>query len=163
MGGRVAQWVAIDQPHRVRALVLAATTGGRRQDSEQNNTAMAALLSGDFELMIPLLFDPEWANQHPDVTRTFVDSQASAWVKSRHFKASREHDAWDDLASIKAPTLILHGTDDALTPLWNGTLLHQHIRRSTLVRVPGARHGLHLDHPETANWIRQFISAKSTR
>ena len=30
MGGRVAQWVAIDHPHRVRALVLAATSGGKR-------------------------------------------------------------------------------------------------------------------------------------
>jgi len=161
MGGRVAQWVAIDQPHRVRALVLAATSGGRRQDSEQNDTAMAALLSGDLDLMVPLFFDPEWSNQHRDETLTFFDSQASAWAKSRHFKASREHDAWDQLPSIQAPTLILHGTDDTLTPPWNGTLLHQHIRRSTLVRVPGARHGLHLDHPETATWIRQFISAKA--
>lgn len=73
--------------------------------------------------MIPLFFGPEWAHQHPDETRTFFDSQASAWAKSRHFEASRAHDAWDQLGS--------------------------------------ARHGLHLDHPETAEWIRQFISAKA--
>jgi pimeloyl-ACP methyl ester carboxylesterase len=161
MGGRVAQWIAIDHPHLVRTLVLAATSGGRRPQAERNDAATAALLSGDINRMIPLFFDPEWANQHPDETRTFFDSRASAWAKSRHFRASRDHDAWDELGSIQAPTLILHGTDDALTPLWNGTLLHQHIRRSTLVRVPGARHGLHLDHPETAEWIRQFISAKA--
>ena len=129
-------------PHRVRALVLAATSGGRRQDSEQNDTAMAALLSGDVDFIIPLFFVPEWANQHPDATRSFFDSQSSAWAKSRLSKASREHEAWGQLISIQAPTLILHGTADVLTPLWNGTLLHQHIRRSTLVRVPGARHGL---------------------
>ncbi len=28
-------------------------------------------------------------------------------------------------------------------------------------KVPGARHGLHLDHPETIGWIRQFIAARA--
>ena len=161
MGGSVAQWVAIDHPSAVRSLILAATSGGRHQRTERKNPAMAALLSGDANRMVPLFFDPEWANQHPDATRTFFESPASAWAKSRHFKASVDHDAWDQLKFIQSPTLILHGTDDALTPMWNGTLLHQHIRRSTLVRVQGARHGLHLDHPETVEWIRQFISARA--
>ncbi|MHA7290304.1 alpha/beta fold hydrolase [Arthrobacter sp. MDT3-24] len=73
MGGRVAQWLAIDHPQRVRALILAATSGGKLAGAE--------------------------------------------------------------------PT--------------------RHIRCSTLVKVPGAGHGLHLDRPETIQWIRQFIAAKA--
>lgn len=161
MGGRVAQWLAIDNPQSVRTLFLAATSGGKRARGEGNAAAMNALLSGDMDRMAPLFFDPQWAGEHPNDVRTFFDSKASAWAKSRHFRASRDHDAWRHLGSIQAPTLILHGTDDALTPLPNAVLLHQHIRRSTLVKVPGARHGLHLDHPETIGWIRQFITAKA--
>lgn len=161
MGGRIAQWLAIDNPGSVRTLFLAATSGGKGARGEGNSAAMTALLSGDPDRMAPLFFDPQWAAEHPDDVRTFFDSRASAWAKSRHFRASRDHDAWRHLGSVQAPTLILHGTDDALTPLPNAVLLHQHIRRSTLVKVPGARHGLHLDHPETIGWIRQFIAARA--
>ncbi|NYD77869.1 alpha/beta fold hydrolase [Arthrobacter cupressi] len=160
MGGRIAQWLAIDHPERVRALVLAGTSGGRRSGAEVDARAFEILLSGDPELMAPLFFDPAWTREHPDAVRSFFGTKASAWAKARHFQASRAHDAWDSLGTIHAPTLILHGTEDVLTPLADAVLLHRGIRRSTLVKVPGARHGLHLDHPETIAWIRQFISAK---
>lgn len=107
----------------------------------------------------PLFFATEWAKRYPDATHTFFNSRATAWAKARHFRASWDHDAWSRLGSIEAPTLILHGTDDALTPMPNAVQLHQHIRRSTQVKVPGAGHGLHLDRPETIQWIRQFIAA----
>ncbi|UVJ38961.1 alpha/beta fold hydrolase [Arthrobacter sp. CJ23] len=166
MGGRIAQWLAIDHPHRVRALILAATSGGKRPGGDlpgagPTPAALEALVSGDAARLEPLFFDPGWARNHPEAVRTFFNSRASAWAKARHFRASRDHDAWGELGAIHAPTLILHGTDDALTPLPNAVLLHQHIRRSTLVKVPGAGHGLHLDHPETVDWIRQFIAAKA--
>lgn len=169
MGGRIAQWLAIDHPERVRTLVLAATSGGRRNGGERDGafqTALQTLLSGDPDVMAPLFFDPVWAREHPDAVRGFFGTdtfgrETSAWAKARHFQASRTHDAWESLGAIQAPTLILHGTEDALTPLADAELLHRGIRRSTLVKVPGARHGLHLDHPETVDWVRQFIAAKS--
>ncbi|WP_245953573.1 alpha/beta fold hydrolase [Arthrobacter silvisoli] len=111
--------------------------------------------------MAPLFFDPAWAREHPEAVRGFFGTTASAWAKARHFQASREHDAWASLGAIRAPTLLLHGTEDALAPLADAVLLHRTIRRSTLVKVPGARHGLHLDHPETVAWVRQFIGARS--
>jgi pimeloyl-ACP methyl ester carboxylesterase len=159
MGGRIAQWLAIDHPQRVRALVLAATSGGKLPGAEPSREAMDALVSGDAGRLAALFFDPAWAADHPDAVRVFFNSRASAWAKSRHFRASREHDAWSRLASVQSPTLILHGTADPLTPLQNAVRMHGHIRRSTLVRVPGAGHGLHLDRPETIQWIRQFITA----
>ena len=163
MGGRIGQWLAIDFPSRVRALILAATSGGRSADPavRASPEAMEALVSGDSTKLTPLFFDADWAAGHPEDVRTFFSSKASAWAKSRHFTASREHDAWNELGSIRTPTLILHGTEDRLTPLPNAVLLRQHIPGSVLVRVPGAGHGLHLDHPETIDWIREFIARKS--
>ncbi|QCP00863.1 alpha/beta fold hydrolase [Arthrobacter sp. 24S4-2] len=163
MGGRIAQWLAIDHPQRVRALIVAATSGGKLAGAEPTKDAMEALVSGVAGRLETLFFNPEWAANHPDAVRAFFNSRASAWAKSRHFRASREHDAWGQLGSIQSPTLILHGTGDALTPLPNAIQLHRQIRRSTLVRVPGAGHGLHLDRPETIQWIRQLIEAKAPR
>ena len=162
MGGRIGQWLAVDFPEKVRTLVLAATSGGRCDDpgTHADAAALEALVSGDLERLIPLFFEEEWARRNPDAVHTFFTSRASAWAKARHFQASREHDSWSELSSIKAPTLILHGTDDPLTPLRNGILLRQHIPGSVLVRVPGAGHGLHLDRPETIDWIREFIARK---
>jgi pimeloyl-ACP methyl ester carboxylesterase len=163
MGGRVGQWLAIDYPQKVRTLILAATSGGRSPDAgmQPDRAALDALVSGDMSRLEPLFFDADWVQCNPAATHTFFNSHASAWAKARHFKASREHDAWQDLSSIRSPTLILHGVEDALTPLPNALLLREHIPRSVLVRVPGAGHGLHLDHPETVEWIRQFIAGKS--
>ncbi|MBT2586635.1 alpha/beta fold hydrolase [Arthrobacter sp. ISL-95] len=164
MGGRIGQWLAIDYPQKVCTLILAATSGGRRPEpgTQPDKAALDSLVSGDVSRLEPLFFDAEWARNNPEATHAFFNSRASAWAKARHFKASREHDAWNDLGSIQAPTLILHGTEDALTPLPNALLLREYIRGSVLVRVPGAGHGLHLDHPETVGWIRQFIARKSS-
>lgn len=164
MGGRVAQWLAVDYPRKVRTLILAATSGGKWPDAgtQPDKAALEALVSGDMSRLEPLFFDAEWVGANPVATHTFFNSPASAWAKARHFKASREHDAWRDLGSVQAPTLILHGTEDALAPLPNALLLREHIRGSVLVRVPGAGHGLHLDHPETVEWIRQFVARKSS-
>ncbi|MGR0160190.1 alpha/beta fold hydrolase [Paenarthrobacter nitroguajacolicus] len=163
MGGRVGQWLAADSPQKVNTLILAATSGGRSPDAgtQPERAALEALVSGDMSRLEPLFFGAEWVRNNPAATHTFFNSHASAWAKARHFNASREHDAWSHLRSIQAPTLILHGTEDALTPLRNALLLREHIRGSVLVRVPGAGHGLHLDHPETVEWIRQFTARKA--
>ncbi len=160
MGGRVAQWLAIDHPEQVRTLILAATSGGKLAGAEPSRAAMETLVSSDVGRLTPLFFAPEWAAKHPDDVRTFFNSKASAWAKSRHFRASRAHDSWAELSKIQAPTLILHGTNDALTPLPHAVALRQHIPGAMLVKVPGAGHGLHLDHLETIHWIRQFIATK---
>ncbi|BCW46929.1 alpha/beta hydrolase [Arthrobacter sp. StoSoilB5] len=163
MGGRVAQWLAIDYPRKVRTLILAATSGGKwpGEGTQPERAALEALVSGDMSRLEPLFFDADWVRNNPEATHTFFNSKASAWAKARHFNASREHDAWNELGAITAPTLIVHGADDVLTPLPNALLLREHISRSVLVRVPGAGHGLHLDRPETVQWIRQFISRKT--
>jgi len=163
MGGRIGQWLAIKYPEKVRTLILAATSGGKWPDAatEPDKAALDALVSGDPTRLEPLFFETEWARNNPEATHAFFNSPASAWAKARHFRASREHNAWHELGAITAPTLILHGTDDRMTPLPNARLLREHIPGSVLVKVAGGGHGLHLDHPETVDWIRQFIERRS--
>src|SRR5437763_236777 len=51
------------------------------------------------------------------------------------------------LCRVRAPTLILQGLDDALTPPGGSVILSRGIPRSRLVMVPGAGHNLPIEMP----------------
>ena len=52
-----------------------------------------------------------------------------------------------ELRRVGAPTLILQGLDDALTPPGGSVILSRGIPRSRLVMVPGAGHNLPIEMP----------------
>ncbi|MFC9334423.1 alpha/beta fold hydrolase [Arthrobacter sp. NPDC057009] len=162
MGGRAAQWMAVDFPARVASLVLAATSAGDARGPGRSAAATAALTSGDPARMAPLFVSPAFVEQNPGVVAAFFRVQASAAVKSRHFRASRLHDAWDVLAQIQAPVLIIHGSEDALAPAANAVAMAERIPGAQLIKVDGGRHGLHLDDGRVQTWIEDFLSLVAT-
>jgi 3-oxoadipate enol-lactonase len=76
-----------------------------------------------------------------------------------HLRASSRHNAWDRLAHIEAPTLVLHGTDDLLSPVANARLLADRIPSARLHLVAGGRHGFFEEYrPQVVPLIRTFLS-----
>ena len=67
-------------------------------------------------------------------------SQGKAEERLHHL-ASEGHDAWDQLPTIAAPTLVIHGSDDRLNPTANAPLLAERISGAELYIVLGGRHG----------------------
>ena len=56
--------------------------------------------------------------------------------------------AWTgELGGVRAPTLILQGLEDGLTPPGGSVILSRGIPRARLVMVPGAGHNLPLEMP----------------
>lgn len=160
MGGRVAQWLAAEHPTRVRRLVLIGTTATDRAggpDERRDPAAIADLLSGDRERMVPLFFDAGWAEANPEAVAGFFDRVASRPALRGHFAASRDHDAREVLGRIRAETLVIHGRGDALTPLAHARLLAAAIPRARLLEFD-ARHGLHLDTPAVRDAVRAFLA-----
>lgn len=81
-------------------------------------------------------------------------------ARARHLRASNEHDAWDELPRITAPTLILHGTDDQLTPVANAHLLADRIPESSVHEFVGMRHAFFEEAcPEASDVVLQFLKA----
>jgi len=71
--------------------------------------------------------------------------------------------AYDRLAQIKAPTLIIHGKTDRLIPPANATLIADRIEGAKLVMIPHASHVLGTDQPEAVNQaVQEFLSAQRT-
>jgi pimeloyl-ACP methyl ester carboxylesterase len=155
MGGRVAQWLAIDHPARVERLVLASTTGGDRLDGDRDPAVNAALSGGDAARMAPLFFTGPFRRRHPQVVDAFFDRDATIPVRRAHFEASRGHDAWDDLHRISAPTMVLHGADDPVTPA--GSAHRIAARIPELAVVPGQLHCPHLESAEMRAAVGAFL------
>ena len=161
MGGMVAQEVAIRFPDRVRALVLGATThGGPRAVLPSARTAAALANRGTpaavrAEVVARALFTDAYRRDHPQLVREHLGRLGAHPTSARgvlaHLTASSYHDTRARLGRIQAPTLVLHGEYDRLTPPANARLLAAAIPHATLALVPDTGHAYLLEQPELAH------------
>ncbi|MFF0268019.1 alpha/beta fold hydrolase [Kribbella sp. NPDC004536] len=142
MGGRVAQWLAIDAPERVGKLVLGCTSPGAKHGHERSQEIRKALAdpARTQQVLLELMYTPAWLANNPGPYHVLGDASMPTYAKGRHLVASNKHDAWDGLPDITAPTLILHGTDDIFSPVANAQLLAERIPNARAELIDGARH-----------------------
>jgi pimeloyl-ACP methyl ester carboxylesterase len=178
MGGRVAQWMALDRPDRVRSLILAATGPGQYRDDRPVTRgiplrAATELVERGYERYMrehieTTFFTPEFAADHPEVVRWLVDAfwRHRPDVESylRHIVARQEHQTADRLADITRPSLVLIGDRDTQAM---GTGVHTeqsdylqaHIPNATKRVIAGAAHGYFWQMPErTAEIVLEWTA-----
>ncbi len=157
MGGRVAQWLALERPERVASLTLISATGGDARGTARPAAATRALAGGDPDVLGPYFFGAAFRAQHPDVLGLLARGDTRLRARRGHYQASSSHDTWDELDRICVPTLVVHGADDAITPAANGRAMADRIRGAEYLEVPGG-HGVHLEDPTVAAALRAFAS-----
>lgn len=170
MGGMVAQELAIRFPHRVRGLVLGATTPGGPRAVLPSPAAASALGSRTAparlraEVVAGALFSEEFRRLHPDQVRQALGLLARHRVTGRglagHWWSSFFHDTYARLPRIQAPTLVLHGALDRLTPVGNARILAARIPGATLRLLPTAGHAYLAEQPEESfrafhEWLQE--------
>jgi pimeloyl-ACP methyl ester carboxylesterase len=163
MGGRVAQWIAIRHPGRVGRLVLGCTSPGGPHAVERDATVRRALAQADpaaaREALLDLMYTPSWLAGHPGPYTTLGDPGMPPHARRGHLVASNGHDAWDALPQITAPTLILHGDQDRLTPPDNVALLAGRIPDTRTHLFPGARHAYFQEfRPQASTIVAEFLA-----
>ena len=155
MGGRVAQWLAADQPERVGALVLGCTSPGAAHGIERSAAVRRSLAQTDPEAahraLLELMYSPAWLATHPGPYHTVGDPDMPSHARRRHLAASASHDSWAVLPSITAPTLVVHGTEDVFNPVANAPLLANRIPGARLELISGARHAYFEEYREVAS------------
>jgi pimeloyl-ACP methyl ester carboxylesterase len=84
-------------------------------------------------------------------------------ARQNHLRASNNHDSWDALPTIKAPTLILHGSDDKLDPVANAWLLARRIPHSQVRILARGRHAYFHEFREIASALANEFLASAER
>lgn len=145
MGGRVAQQLAAAHPERVRAMVLSCSSPGGPYAVPQPVAVRRALgrattFDARAEVLFGLFHTEAWSGAIAE-SPLLGDRSMSPAESRAHLRVSGRHDAWDLLGSITAPTLVLHGEDDQMTPAENSELLAERIPAAQLRLLPGGRHG----------------------
>lgn len=176
MGGRVAQWMALDAPEVVTSLILAASGPGPfhtgRPFPRGVPPAMRARLAAlGYEKYVAAhiratFFTPEFAAAHPErvawLVSTFWQHRPSPGSYLKHVAARQRHRTTHLLDRLRLPTLVLIGDRDVHE---GGTGSHweqsQYLRtrlpNATLRVIAGASHGLFWEKPEeTVAAIREW-------
>jgi pimeloyl-ACP methyl ester carboxylesterase len=149
----VTQRLALDFPARVRSLVLASTSSevGEKASAAWARLADAVERQGFGPDRQPSTrgFGAAFAAAHPEVVREIGErarrnDPAAYAATARAFGSYRYT---DELRRMQAPTLVLQGLDDALTPPGGSVILARALPRARLVMVPGAGHYLPIEMP----------------
>lgn len=142
MGGMVAQQIALTHPHRVRSLVLAATTpSGRIGGPPWRLLAVSALrpVLGHrltWPLLASTLYAPATRVERPEAIdedlRVRAQDATDAGTIVAQLAACATHDTRRRLAALAGmPVTVLHGRQDAL--------IHPQRARELAAAIPGAR------------------------
>lgn len=150
LGGMIAQEVALGWPDRVDRLVLLSTTPGGADAAPMPERTVDLIrrmptLAPEVALRGAVVnaLGPTYAADDELVDRIvalrLADPQDPAgWQAQAH--AGVTYDGGGRLAEIAAPTLVLHGDEDAVVAPENGRLLADRIPGARLVELPGHGH-----------------------
>jgi pimeloyl-ACP methyl ester carboxylesterase len=148
-GGMVAQEIVLANPDRVASLVLAATHCGGR---EMVSPPRLAVPKGEpwRALYAPGFPDAEPAHVAEDLA---VASRQPRHAEGgrRQWEAMQRFDVCDRLGSITAPTLVLHGTEDAMVSPANAEVLAARIPNAELRLLDGVGHLYHSERADEAD------------
>jgi pimeloyl-ACP methyl ester carboxylesterase len=76
----------------------------------------------------------------------------------RTLDSLKDHSAWDHLAHIDVPTLVVGGEQDRFTPVWLSRRMAEAIPGADLMLVPGGSHTAPLEQPDViARRIERFL------
>jgi non-heme chloroperoxidase len=168
-GGEVAHYVARAEAGRVAKAVLIGAVPPIMVKSDKNPGGLpievfdgfrAALVANRAQFFHDVAagpfygFNREGANVSPAVVENWWRQGMAGGAKAHYdcIKAFSETDFTDDLTTIDAPVLILHGEDDQIVPIADSAhLAIKLVKNGTLKTYPGLPHGMATTHADVIN------------
>jgi 3-oxoadipate enol-lactonase len=160
MGGVIAQIVGVLYPDRVRSLTLACTAcrhheWRRELLAEWANIVGARGMSGLFPDGMRWLIGSRLQRRFGVfvnvLARVLVQTKPHAFVAQVDAILGADDSLRTELPNVAAPTLVITGSQDTLTPLGDAEELAELIPTSRLYVLRGAAHGLMAEAPNAFN------------
>jgi 3-oxoadipate enol-lactonase len=168
MGGMIGQGMALRHPDRLESLVLADTAAVIPAEAQpiwqqRIDTVAREGMAAVAESTLARWFTPNYLTRKPtevnEIRRQILQTPVAGYIGCS--EAIRRLDYLDQLAAVKAPTLILVGEDDPGTPVAASEAMHARIAGSKLVVIPVAAHLANIEQAEDFNthllkFLRRF-------
>lgn len=145
MGGAITQHLAYHNPKRVAAMVLICT-GSKL-------TVNPLIIEGivkDTEKTVDLIVKWQWAKHIDENTRALSKQRLlniAPHIIQGDYIACNRFDMSAQLKDIQAPTLVICGSADKMTPPRLGEILAQNIPNSELITITDGGHMVMLEQP----------------
>jgi pimeloyl-ACP methyl ester carboxylesterase len=160
MGGVIAQILGVVFPQRVHSLTLACTACRHHQwrrellaewADEVRAHGMTALTDDGMRWLIGSRLQRRFGVFMNVLARVLIQTKPEAFAAQVDAILAMSDDMRGELESITAPTLVITGSQDTLTPLGDAEELAELITTSRLYVLRGAAHGLMAEAPNSFN------------
>lgn len=166
MGGMIGQAFALEHPDRLDRLVIANSTSaygpeGRTIWQSRIKLVEEGGLGAIREMVSQRYFSEAFRREHADTVKKvmdrFMETPAQGYLGC--CEAIRELDFSSHLAAIKAPTLVIAGSEDAGTPVAMSEAIAKGIPGAKLEVIAGASHLSAVEKPsEFADLVIRFLA-----
>lgn len=162
MGGMIAQEIAINYPQRVIKLVLCGTYASR--DRDNGLTAEAEKLNGlpnlkRLSVFLSLCFSSPFRRLFYFILLSLTINKTKIQGIEAQGVACGNHNALERLHFIKAPTLVIVGTNDRMVRPSSSKVLASKIAQAKLVEITNGSHTINMEmtkafNTEVLNFLR---------
>lgn len=163
-GGRIAIVLAARQStkeprNQITHLYLCAAAGIRHRHSLKRSLGLLLAKTGKILMLIPGMRTLETSGKTILYKLMRVhDYENASPMMQKTMQLVTDKDLTPLLPHISVPTDIFWGTNDTMTPMKDGELMHRMIKGSRLHLFPGSRHRIHRDKAkEIAAVIRERL------
>ena len=164
LGGHVSLLYALAQPEQIRSIILTGSSG-----LFENSLGSTFPKRGNYEFIKnkteDIFHNKEVATKElVDEVFTTVNDRSKAIRIIACAKSAVRHNLGDKLYQIKAPTLLIWGKEDTVTPKFVGEKFHELIDNSQLFIVDQCGHAPMMERPAIFNHIlNDFLVELSNR
>jgi aminoacrylate hydrolase len=172
-GGAIGQVIALEQPARLRSLVLSATWAGpdpyfRRLFEGRKEVLLTQGIEAYLRASVLVLAPPDWVSRN-DAALTELHRAQAAASAPREILASRidaivAFDRRAQLARIRTPTLVIVAQDDMVTPRFYSDELAKAVPGARYVVLDDGGHFVPQIVPQTYNLaVANFLASQRRR
>lgn len=158
MGSAIAQWLCLDQPERVRGLILVGAGAKLRVHPDILQFSSSATT---FPKVVSLVMKWSFSPQAPERLVELAGERMACIppaVAHNDFLACDDFDVRDRVDQIQQPALVICGSEDQMTPPRFSEYLVETLPKARLEIIPDAGHMVMLEKPETvARLIKGFL------